>query len=44
MQCRNCGTSLRTDYSFCPDCGAKVIRNRITIKNLLYDFLNAILT
>lgn len=37
MDCKNCDTSLRTDYSYCPDCGAKVIRNRITVKNLWYD-------
>jgi len=37
MNCKNCDSSLRTDYSFCPDCGAKVIRNRITAKNLWYD-------
>ncbi|MDT0622249.1 DUF3667 domain-containing protein [Croceitalea vernalis] len=37
MNCKNCENSLRTDYSFCPDCGAKVIRNRITVKNLWYD-------
>ena len=44
MVCKNCEKTLRTDYSFCPDCGAKIIRNRITIKNLWYDaverFLN----
>ncbi|WP_248723810.1 DUF3667 domain-containing protein [Seonamhaeicola sp. ML3] len=39
MNCKNCGSSLRTDYSFCPDCGAKVIRNRITTKNLFYDVI-----
>ncbi|MGC6429430.1 MAG: DUF3667 domain-containing protein [Jejuia sp.] len=38
MNCKNCGISLRTDYCFCPDCGAKVIRNRLSIKGLLYDF------
>ncbi|TYA92178.1 DUF3667 domain-containing protein [Seonamhaeicola marinus] len=37
MNCKNCGSSLRTDYSFCPDCGAKVIRKRITAKSLIYD-------
>ncbi len=37
MNCKNCDNSLRTDYSYCPDCGAKVIRNRITVKNLWYD-------
>ncbi len=38
MHCKNCGYALRTDYSYCPNCGAKVIRKRITFKNLLYDF------
>ncbi|MCL5245271.1 DUF3667 domain-containing protein [Cellulophaga sp. 20_2_10] len=37
MNCKNCANNLQTDYSFCPDCGAKVIRNRLTIKNLLSD-------
>ena len=37
MNCKNCDNTLRTDYSFCPDCGAKVIRNKLTIKNLFYD-------
>lgn len=38
MECKNCNDSLRTDYSYCPACGAKVIHNRLTIKNLWYDF------
>lgn len=38
MDCKNCNDALRTDYSYCPSCGAKVIRNRITAKNLFYDF------
>ncbi len=38
MECKNCLDQLRTDYSFCPGCGAKVIRNRITMRNLWYDF------
>ncbi len=37
MNCKNCETPLRTDYSFCANCGAKIIRNRITFKNLWYD-------
>ncbi len=37
MNCKNCETPLRTDYSFCAKCGAKIIRNRITFKNLWYD-------
>lgn len=39
MTCKNCDARLRTDYLYCPACGAKVIRNRITIKNLWTDFL-----
>ena len=39
MNCKNCNSTLRTDYSFCPDCGAKVVRQRITNKSLIYDFL-----
>lgn len=38
MNCKNCETPLRTDYSYCTNCGAKVIRNRLTLKNLGYDF------
>lgn len=37
MECKNCDLPLRTDYSFCSNCGAKIIRNRLTIKNLWYD-------
>ena len=37
MNCKNCNNKLRTDYAFCPNCGARVIRNRITVKNLWYD-------
>ncbi|MBT8184616.1 MAG: DUF3667 domain-containing protein [Eudoraea sp.] len=37
MECKNCDTPQRTDFNYCPNCGAKVIRNRLTIKNLWYD-------
>ena len=39
MKCKNCQFALRTDYSFCPSCGAKVIHERITFKGLFHDFL-----
>lgn len=39
MNCKNCNNTLKTNYSFCPDCGSKVIRNRLTNKSLTYDFL-----
>ena len=37
MNCKNCDLPLRTDYTFCSNCGAKIIRNRLTLKNLWYD-------
>ena len=37
MNCKNCNNPVRDDYSFCPKCGAKIIRNRLTLKNLWYD-------
>ncbi len=39
MNCKNCNNTLRTDYSYCPDCGGKVVRQRMTNKSLIYDFL-----
>lgn len=39
MNCRNCNNTLRTDFSFCPDCGSKIVRDRLTPKSLTYDFL-----
>jgi len=38
MECKNCNTSQQTDFNYCPLCGAKVIRNRLTFKNLRLDF------
>lgn len=40
MICKNCEARLRTDYLYCPSCGGKVIRNRITVKNLWADILD----
>ena len=40
MTCKNCDGNLRTDYLYCPACGGKVIRNRITLKNLWFDIVN----
>lgn len=39
MKCKNCETSLRTDYTFCPKCGARVAATRLTFKNLFSDVL-----
>lgn len=37
MECKNCDSSLRSDYTYCSNCGAKIIRNRLTFKNLWHD-------
>ena len=37
MECKNCHTQLSTDENYCSRCGARVIRNRLTLKNVLED-------
>ena len=34
MQCKNCGIELQSHQNYCSECGAKVIRNRLTFKNI----------
>lgn len=34
MNCKNCDTALTADSSYCNICGAKIIRKRLTLKNL----------
>lgn len=34
MHCKNCHTELQPEADYCYSCGAKVIRNRLTLKNL----------
>lgn len=43
MNCKNCQTDLLENFKFCNACGAKVVTQRITAKNLLSDiFQNAL--
>jgi hypothetical protein len=37
MICKTCENSLRSDFDYCPACGSKVIRNRLTLKNIWQD-------
>ena len=37
MNCKTCDASLRSDFSYCPSCGAKVVKNRLTLKNVWED-------
>jgi predicted amidophosphoribosyltransferase len=38
MNCKNCGTALTSENNFCNSCGAKVIHNQLTLKNVFEDF------
>lgn len=38
MNCKNCEILIDESNDFCPSCGAKVIRNRLTVKNLFEHF------
>ena len=38
MHCKNCNTELLETNDYCNYCGAKVIRNRLTIRNLFEHF------
>lgn len=39
MNCKNCEKPLRADYTYCHSCGAKIIRNRLSFKNLWFDII-----
>ncbi|WP_405206316.1 DUF3667 domain-containing protein [Aquimarina sp. LLG6339-5] len=43
MNCRNCGNILSDDADYCQSCGAKVVRERITLKGLKSDFFSNVL-
>lgn len=34
MNCKNCNTNLAVEQNYCFECGAKVIRNRLTLANI----------
>jgi len=38
MVCKNCKRLLPQQINFCNGCGAKVIKNRLTVRNLFEDF------
>ena len=44
MNCKNCNTSLSKLINYCPLCGAKIVKKRLTFKNITADiseqFLN----
>jgi hypothetical protein len=38
MNCKNCNTNLPDDSGYCISCGGKVIRNKLTLRNLFEHF------
>lgn len=38
MVCQNCSSAMSQNHNYCESCGGKVIRNRLTMKNLFSDF------
>ena len=38
MNCKSCQSTLKSQDNYCNICGAKVIRNRLTFKNLFEHF------
>lgn len=38
MNCKNCYIDLVSESAYCHNCGGRIIRNRLTIKNLLENF------
>ena len=38
MNCKNCHTSISDTDLFCKNCGGKIIRNRLTFRNLFENF------
>ncbi|MCF6280294.1 MAG: DUF3667 domain-containing protein [Flavobacteriaceae bacterium] len=38
IECKNCHTPFSDETDFCPSCGGKVIRNRLTLKALFAHF------
>lgn len=39
MRCKNCKSELTANNSFCSNCGARIVNERITIKNLFSNLL-----
>lgn len=43
MNCKNCNHTLQDEGKFCPNCGGKVIQNRLSIKTIWHNFANEVL-
>jgi len=43
MQCKNCKYELFAENNYCPECGAKVIKHRLTLRNIWHDISEKVL-
>jgi len=43
MKCKNCQVPIEESANFCPDCGAKNVRSRITLKSIISEFADRVL-
>lgn len=41
MECKNCKANLSEESDYCYSCGGKVIRNRLTMRNLFENFVES---
>ncbi|MBQ4819205.1 DUF3667 domain-containing protein [Aquimarina sp. MMG016] len=42
MSCKNCDYNLTETAYYCQDCGAKVVKDRLTIRKIFQEFLNKV--
>ena len=42
MNCKNCNEILENDALFCDNCGAKIVKNRITFKFLMLELFSVL--
>ncbi|PIF02071.1 MAG: hypothetical protein CR996_01280 [Draconibacterium sp.] len=42
MKCKNCNVEIIDSDNFCRTCGAKIVKERITLKNLFYNVVDAL--
>lgn len=42
MECKNCNVEIFDNDNFCSACGAKIVKERLTLKNLFSSFINAL--
>ena len=42
MNCKNCDSPITDSYKFCPECGAEIVKERVTLKRIFGQFFTVI--